>query len=414
METTEASIDNSPFSLQMFRWIRANLSQESRNAILEFLLHPHVRSLRTRAALGQGRTERISSILETWPISDDGEGIPSVIGIYALFGWQPDDETDLAYVGQSAKVKAKNGNRGIRSRSIVHFGRIMKCKLFLRPDETTRSGRKTSDPDILWAHQRLASPTVASIELAVLSVFPFPCSAVGNGNIHYNYLLSLAEAIDVLFLKSLKLENNDICREYRLATEQVIRPSNLPQWRFEGLNRALPSKQRVRFGAPLLALYWSPDEIAVFLEVFEQHKSEIYAWNKIDWDLISRLLNTRGVVKSIARIRVMYRTLSEIPNSGLSSIRASFWEANWAMIYHFKQILEEKQLVHPPKDENDLFFHIPYLEDGLDTSRQVYALNRFIGRTRDFPDGFLLDFLPRNLSCLLQRGVWDKITSEYS
>ncbi|KAL7936601.1 hypothetical protein V8C35DRAFT_295931 [Trichoderma chlorosporum] len=87
-ETTEVSVDNSPFSTHMLLWLRANSSQKSRNAILEFLLHPQVRSFRTRAALGRGRIKRFSSIIETYQISDDGEDIPSVIGIYALFGWQ--------------------------------------------------------------------------------------------------------------------------------------------------------------------------------------------------------------------------------------------------------------------------------------------------------------------------------------
>ncbi|KAK1770725.1 hypothetical protein QBC33DRAFT_529082 [Phialemonium atrogriseum] len=64
----------------MLRWLKANSSVRILNALSEFLLYLHVRSLRTRAALGQGRTERIFSILETFSLSQQGEGIPNVTG----------------------------------------------------------------------------------------------------------------------------------------------------------------------------------------------------------------------------------------------------------------------------------------------------------------------------------------------
>ncbi|KAL7927360.1 hypothetical protein ACQKWADRAFT_325046, partial [Trichoderma austrokoningii] len=133
----------------------------------------------------------------------------------------------------------------------------------------------------------------------------------------------------------------------------------------------------VRFGSPLLAVYWSLEEIAVFLKIFEQHQSEIYSLSKstINWDLVSQLSSTRGVSKGEQRIRAMYRTLSEVPNSGFCSMRAPFWEIKWEQIHLFKQHLEDQQPVHPSKDESDLYFHIPGLEDGLGTSLKSASLS---------------------------------------
>lgn len=67
-------------------------------------------------------------------------------------------------------------------------------------------------------------------------------------------------------------------------------------------------------------------------------------------------------------------------------------------MYYFKTFVEEKGLVTTPKDDNDLFYHFPAIEDGIDTARQLQMIlaqhgfddrsqkEFFIGRTRFWQD----------------------------
>jgi hypothetical protein len=101
MTTPISSVGDSPFTQHMLRWLKVNSSIQMRNALIDFLLHPHIRPYRTRAALGQTKTQRIFSILEMFPLSSDGGRIPNVFGIYLICGHQANSsmKENLVYVG---------------------------------------------------------------------------------------------------------------------------------------------------------------------------------------------------------------------------------------------------------------------------------------------------------------------------
>jgi hypothetical protein len=150
-----------------------------RHALLEFLLHPLVRSFRTRDAIGSGSTEYIISTIETFPLSQTGSGIPSVLGIYALLGQQTEDNSeDLVYVGQGGSTKQhRDTGRGIRHRSTEHYRDTLKCRDKPPVDATAQNDTADARKGVLWVHRRLASLQGGMIRVALLSVFPFPESA---------------------------------------------------------------------------------------------------------------------------------------------------------------------------------------------------------------------------------------------
>ncbi|CAH0049270.1 unnamed protein product [Clonostachys solani] len=82
--SSNENLDTSPFHESMFRWLCANSSAASQQAILDVLLHPHVRSYRTRAVLGRQDWRDLFHSLETFSLATQVPRIPSVIGTYAL------------------------------------------------------------------------------------------------------------------------------------------------------------------------------------------------------------------------------------------------------------------------------------------------------------------------------------------
>ncbi|KAH8882390.1 hypothetical protein GQ53DRAFT_772504 [Thozetella sp. PMI_491] len=121
-------------------------------------------------------------------------------------------------------------------------------------------------------------------------------------------------------------------------------------------------------------------------------------------------LRLSGLHKTTAEVVTLYRALARNPNSGFISRQSSRWRSVWAQVYGVKHHLEKSQLVMDPLDSNDLFYHIPRLEDGHKTSYDfrellkttVYAeFKHSIFRTK-----FWTVYLPR----LLHRDVWEKIT----
>ncbi|KAH7322914.1 hypothetical protein B0I35DRAFT_190270 [Stachybotrys elegans] len=270
-----------PFTKHMLRWLKVNSSERMRNALSEFFLHPLVRSFRTRAALGQGKTERIFDILESLPLSEGGDGIPNILGIYLVHGHHADStEDDLAYVGQCGSMKPDwNGALGARLRAKQHHNDILRCRNALPVEATTRDAARSAVKGTLWVHQRLANPDISAIGFSLLSVFPFPHSALGRENIHFRFLLSVAETLDVLLMTSLRSKDNlPINEGYRLLSGRTLRPSHLPRWKLEGLNRVLPSNQPVTIGSPLWSMCWSPDKISTFMDLVREHKSEVHGF----------------------------------------------------------------------------------------------------------------------------------------
>jgi hypothetical protein len=238
---------------------------------------------------------------------------------------------------------------------------------------------------------------------------------LGIQNIHHRFLLSVAETLDVLFLKSLgsKEAPAPTSQEYQLQSGLSLRPPQLPQWELRGLNRILPSKQPVKVGSALISMHWTPDEVHIFMDLVREHEHELYGKPPIQWDLLVELLRARNVLKSEARIRAMYRTLSRVPGSGFLSFRVSTWRRIWHQLNTFKEHVERNQLICAPMDENDLFYHIPVLENGYHTALQVGQLFKHRETvTLGLSAAFISQFLTRNLPSLLQRGVWDQITGK--
>lgn len=137
LATTESTVDDSPFSDRLLRWLKANSNIRVGNALSELLLHPHVRSFRTRAAFGQRKQHRIFDILETFPLNEQGEGIPNVVGIYLLYGPRIHHEAqigDLIYVGQTLAMRSDPQRKGlgIGLRSTQHWKSISQHRASLR------------------------------------------------------------------------------------------------------------------------------------------------------------------------------------------------------------------------------------------------------------------------------------------
>jgi hypothetical protein len=137
LKTNEESVPDSPFAFPMLRWLQANSDMKTRNALLEFLLHPHVRSYRCRAALGQLNQRLIFDILESYPLTQCGKAVPNVVGTYLLHRVRTDEQDksqdesqDLVYIGQSAAVKPSDtGALGLYLRSQQHWYEISKVRI---------------------------------------------------------------------------------------------------------------------------------------------------------------------------------------------------------------------------------------------------------------------------------------------
>ena len=171
---------DSPFAFPMLRWLQANSDMKTRNALLELLLHPHARSYRCRAALGQRNQRLIFDILESYPLTQCGKAGPNVVGTYLLHVVSPDEQDesqdksqDLVYIGQSAAVKPSDaGAPGLCLQSQKYWYEISK----VRTGAPSKSG--------LHVYRRLSDTKVERVEFAVQSVFSFPEAKMGNALRH--------------------------------------------------------------------------------------------------------------------------------------------------------------------------------------------------------------------------------------
>lgn len=456
LKTTIENITESPFTIQTLRWFQANADQKTRNRLLEFLLHPHVRSYRCRAALGQRDQRRLFDILESLPLTPCGTAIPNVIGTYLLHGLssgqqdeaQGDDgpsseqvclgdvrstkqsafradansgaeprnsvaETNqlksqhLVYGGQAAGVSHKGTPPalGLRFRSQRHYYEISRAK--------AGQASKTA----LHVHRRLADSNVVNVYFAVLSVFPFPKSGMNNVLRHFMYLLTLAETIDILLLGTLGARGS---RTVSLLDESLYEQSHrLPRLlsrNWEGLNRSLPIKQVVRSIGTLIATFiWSSQEIVALINTIEKHEREVYVHNgpsrhAVQWDTLVELLRGQGIRKTKAEVMGAYTRLASNPGSGLITCRASSWRLIWTRIHQVKEHLHQNGLILDPQDNNDLFFHIPALENGLNTSWHIRKLLQETGFLEWHHHIFFNKFFSRWLPRLLHRDIWENIT----
>ncbi|KAG8350387.1 hypothetical protein FVEN_g11427 [Fusarium venenatum] len=298
--TTNPKSPKSLFTGVMLDWMKSNSDEKIRNALLSFLLHPHVRSFSCRAALGHRDVRSLFHILESHTLVPDGKGILNMIGIYFLHGVPEDSDTaDLSehsgYCGQAMSMRPDgNGSVGIRQRAAGHWTKISKTK---------SSSEKIKGS--LHAHDRLAHAGIAKVEISVLTVFPFP---------------------------------------------------------------------RIEMGDTIKHLYF----IAAFL--------------------VEKLRDYR-ITKIIEDVKSAYDMLMADSTSGLLSCCASKWRFIWSTAYEIKCHLLLKGLVQDPQDDNDLYYHIPALENGLETSWHIRELLRRTGFVeadpRLFNRVFFFDFTCR-------------------
>jgi hypothetical protein len=96
-------------------------------------------------------------------------------------------------------------------------------------------------------------------------------------------------------------------------------------------------------------------------------------------------------------------------NSGLLTYRASKWRFVWKNIYAVKQHLLEKNLVQDPADENDMFYHVPLLEEGLETTWHIRQLLIRTGFAATNSRIFDQRFFRHHLARLMQRDVWENV-----
>ncbi|KAK1596251.1 uncharacterized protein LY79DRAFT_58464 [Colletotrichum navitas] len=106
----------------------------------------------------------------------------------------------------------------------------------------------------------------------------------------------------------------------------------------------------------------------------------------------------------------MYTQLRHNAESVFISYTSSRWRLVWDQIHRFKQHLHQNGLILGSRHDNDLFYHIPALEDGLKTSCHIRELLEHSGYPTHHHRIFMGEFFPRHLPRLLHRDVWERIT----
>lgn len=431
-KTDNRDIYSSPFSGEILGWLRANASPQIRNALSSLLLPPLIRSYRVRSILGRTSHKRIFNDLESVVLTPDGDHLPNVLGTYALYGPRLQDPAsthhlpDEAYVGKSSACQPDlDGDFGIRCRSKQHYRSIQQAvhkRIVAAYDQ--RSYPTVQDRDVqaghgqvLYCHQQLAGETVGLVKLAILSVFPYPAGGFGGYVLHLTFIMALAETIDTIFLGTLSSVKENSLGRTRFAAwySEAYRPKDMPVPAFQGLNRALSLKQACRpYGALPCPILWSQSDIDTMIRVVRENETRVYnhsGTHKIQWNVLIRLLHEQGVAKTDIEIRNMHHHLSMVrtQHPTFVSFSVSRWKFLWAHVYLLKEHLEQHELVSPPKNENDLYFHIPALEDGRDTISDLSALLCRTNFEHDYKKAFIESFLNRYLPSLLHKDVWKMI-----
>ncbi|RYP53982.1 hypothetical protein DL768_001132 [Monosporascus sp. mg162] len=422
-------VGSAPFSHRTLKWLQANAGPQTRNAILEFLLHPLIRSYRVRSVLGRRSHTHVFDDLETFPLSWDARDIPHVLGIYTLHATQNSTPTagestqDPAYVGKAAGVSPDSaGHTLLPRRAREHVKGIKSAKKKIAGAARNDRPVTTADMDsrgmkqnkLGWYYEQLADASLGPVRLAVLSTLPLTEVQNENYFLHLDFLLALAESIDAVFLGTLSSTINPFTDIYAAWYGAAYRPQDMPPPAFRGLNRALPLKQGCKpFGAHSIRFLCSRTDMDTMIQVSRDFETAIYNpehSSSINWELIASLLRERGVDKNVAEIQKIYRHLAARPYTGFISCRSSKFRCVWNQLYLFKQHLSQKGLVQEPTDGNDLFFHIPALEDSYETSSDVERMLRHSGFTHGGTAYFLQAFLPRYLPSLLHKDVWPQIS----
>lgn len=424
---TQKDHSKGPFTGPLWGWMYANRHEDSQTAFLRILLHPHIRSYRVRAALGGQSYESLFDDLQLRSLDTRA---PNVMGTYFLAGRRRSDseflKADIAYVGQACALNTKiSSGRGIRSRIIQHAEKIEQeksettrkkraAKIILAQDQQGPENQPGTKKSVrLWASQRLAHNDIENVSYQLLSLFPVPRKHLRSLD-QMRFLLTLAEAIDIVFLGTLSPQYS-----VRFGGEcgVRIRPADMPKPPYEGLNRALPTSQVVKFYS-LERTNWKPSEVDIFMQVFKDYPSEVYGAGAIRWDVVEKLLQEHGVTKPKAYSKSLYHELAANPDSGLSSFKSMKYRYLWSRIFDLKTFLDQRQLVIPPRDDKDECYHIAELE-GTATFFQLEDLLRRHGyENSDQPDiqdhrNWFQWIGARLLPHLLSREVWERIQGKH-
>lgn len=410
----DTTFEQAPFCWHMLQWCKAN--DHLRPRLVELLLHPLVRGYRCRNAVGQQPTAHHDTLakMEYFPLSERPKAVPNVLGIYLLHGIRTqsqDPVKDPRYVGQAASMSINaSGAVGIRLRGEQHCTSVKSCKCGLKTVKRA-----------LHVHKRLSKTDITGIEITVLSLFPYPVPQLGEEALrHFLSILTLAETIDMILVDTMsQLEGHEY--SLRVGSKEgfaALRPAGVPRRFHEGLNRAFPLTQgNNRMKGLSYCASWSPSEVAVFIQAVKEHEHNVYVHGAkgttcVQFNFLVSQLQLRGQHKTTAEVVTLYRALAENPNSGFISRQSSRWRSVWSQVYGVKHHLEKSQLVMDPLDSNDLFYHIPWLEDGHKTSYDFRELLKTTGyadfKHSLFRTKFWTVYLPR----LLHRDVWEKITGK--
>jgi hypothetical protein len=124
LKRNDKTFELATFCWHMLQWCKAN--DRLRLRLVEFLLHPLVRSYQCRNAVGQQPTPHHDTLskMEYFPLSEKPKAVPNVLGIYLLHGIRTrsqDPVKDPHYVGQGASTSINaSGAVSIRLRGEQH------------------------------------------------------------------------------------------------------------------------------------------------------------------------------------------------------------------------------------------------------------------------------------------------------
>ncbi|KAF4472985.1 Aminodeoxychorismate synthase [Fusarium albosuccineum] len=412
---SERTMKASPFGHNTYRWLSANTSEASRASMCRVLLHPHVRSFRTRSALGNSNWDGLFNRLESFSLMDELSQIPSVIGTYFLHGQRRLGGAlvhDMAYVGQASSLrKASQGQAGIQKRGKEHQSRIHEVKamkLNNGPLQELKDSHRFN-----WVHRRISHEDIGQVTMTVLTVLPFPRCHMHQASLHIPYLLTMAETIDMILLgTTARYLSNRGSTEFGALWGHKLRSDRLPKPSFDGLNRALPIKQpQQKFGRLMTRVFWSPGEVTTFINVIRQHHTVVYRLKRprsIDWDRLLSLLKQQGVHKTTTQASNLYDDLSQHPECGLLTLGTAAWQHRWDLVVKLKKFLEQKGLIDEPRSDDDIYYHVPSLEGELiqyDTLRKFLLGQRFTPSLGEFD----FEAICRLLPALLHKEVWERI-----
>jgi hypothetical protein len=146
---TRYTTDDGPFTRTLWLWMSANSQKNSRQTILQILLHPHIRSFRVRAALGKRNWQSLFSDLESESLDKEA---PNVVATYLLQGRRRPDssvlQADMGYCGKAGTTTFRTPyeGSGARKRMCQHRDDIRRVR--------EKRARKKLNPSIVPEEER--------------------------------------------------------------------------------------------------------------------------------------------------------------------------------------------------------------------------------------------------------------------